>query len=100
MNFRFHPSAEAELYVAQDWYEEQRGGLGREFLTAVIQAIDTIRATPRAFARWPGTSAEVRRLLVKRFPYALPYIVGSRYIEILAVAHTRRRPLYWLDRLQ
>lgn len=99
MNFRFHPAAEVELYSAQDWYEEQQRGLGLEFLTAVIQGIDSIVAAPNAFAPWLGISAPVRRCLVQQFPYALPYLVQKTCVEILAVAHTSRKPMYWLDRV-
>jgi hypothetical protein len=60
MNYRFHPHAEAELYEAQDWYEERRDGLGLEFLTAVSRAIDRITANPSAYGRWPGSSFDVR----------------------------------------
>ena len=99
MNYRFHPQAEAELYEAQDWYEERRAGLGFEFLTAVSHAIDHIMANPSAYGRWPGSSLDVHRFVLSRFPYAIAYLVDDGVVELLAIAHTSRRPLYWANRL-
>jgi hypothetical protein len=42
------------LAGAYRWYEEQRGGLGEEFLTAVDVLFDTIEQFPEMFARVHG----------------------------------------------
>lgn len=34
-----------------------------------------------------------------RFQYAVIYLCRPDESLVIAVAHTRRRPLYWLDRL-
>ncbi len=93
----FRPEARAELIDAWTWYEEQRPGLGDE-LEACVEA--TIGAAARSPAGYQRVYAEVRRALVKRFPYGVYFIVEGEVLLVLAVAHTRRRPHYWADRIR
>jgi toxin ParE1/3/4 len=100
MNLRIHPAAEEETRKAALWYERQRSGLGAEFLAAIDTAIQQLQEAPLRFSRLETLPNEdtVRRRLVKRFPYAVIYELLANEIEILAVAHTRRRPGYWKRR--
>lgn len=93
----FRPEARAELIDAWSWYEEQRPGLGDE-LEACVEA--AIGAAARSPAAHQGVCAEVRRVLVKRFPYGVYYLVEGEVLLVLAVAHSRREPHYWADRLR
>ena len=93
--FRFHPAAELELTEAAEWYEERRDGLGLEFLGAVRAKIATLLEAPE---RWRLVNGS-RRVLLGRFPYAIVYReVSPEEIEIIAIAHYRRRPKYWAHR--
>ena len=47
----------------------------------------------------PGTSSEIRRAALRRFPYGLVYVVLDDVLWIVAVAHSRRRPGYWHQRM-
>ncbi len=100
MNVRIDPQAEAETREAAAWYEERRPGLGLEFLAAVDDGVQRIRAAPERYSRLETLPDEqaVHRLLLGRFPYAIVYEVAEDEIRILAVAHTRRRPNYWQHR--
>jgi toxin ParE1/3/4 len=91
--------AEAELSAAETWYEEQ-AGLGADFVAAVREAGRRIRENPRAFPLASGVSPalEVRGCAVTRFPFVLFFTEMSNEIRVLAVAHQRRRPLYWRKR--
>lgn len=92
--------AEAETAAAASWYEKQRSGLGTDFLAEVNRAVVRIADGPESGSRPPGVAdADVRRILVKRFPYQVVYIVLPDRIQILAVAHYRRRPGYWAERV-
>ena len=91
-----------ELRDASAWYEERRAGLGLVFVAAVDRAVDRI-------ARWPGAGVlvdgvdpelQVRRVPVGRFPYALAYVVGDDRVTVVAVVHGRRRPRYWIGRVE
>ena len=88
-------SAEQEMLDAVAYYELRVDGLGRTFLDSIALAIKEIGDFPE---RWPIASQEVRRRLVSRFPYSLFYRVDPDEVIVLAVAHHRRRPTYWLGR--
>jgi plasmid stabilization system protein ParE len=90
----FHPEAEQELEEAADWYESQRDGLGGEFVAAVRAMIVRFLEAPERFPIVHGA----RRALVGRFPYAVVYVASTAGVLIIAVAHLRRRPKYWIGR--
>jgi plasmid stabilization system protein ParE len=93
--FRFHPAAEAELDEAAQWYDERQRGLGFEFLSTVRAKLTSLLQAPERWSLVHGT----RRVLLGRFPYAIVYRqVSEDELEIVAVAHYRRRPKYWARR--
>ncbi len=95
-NVVFHPFAEQELVDAAAYYEEQNQGLGLEYLSEVERAVNLLTRYPEAGSVFRGF---VRRLILPRFPYSLLYrIVGEDQIRIMAVAHHKRKPWYWIDR--
>jgi len=97
---RISEEVDAEAGEASRWYDAQRAGLGEEFLIAIDKVLELIEANPDAGSRVPGVSDDdVRRILVRRFPYQVLYILLPDRIQVLAVAHERRRPGYWVDRL-
>lgn len=59
------PEAEAEIEEAYAWYEEQRAGLGSDFLLCVEEGLEKIRKTPDMY---PIVHRDIRRLLIRRFP--------------------------------
>lgn len=93
----FHPQAQAEFFAAQDYYEQCVGGLGLEFRNEVRSAVDTIQAAPD---RWSPHRNETRFYLVHRFPFAVIYLDLPKQIWVVAIAHLRRRPGYWVSRLR
>ena len=94
---RVLPEAEAELQSAATWYEEKRRGLGIEFVAIVDQAFQSILENPEGCPIWRDNRPYRKRPL-KRFPYILFFRFDSVTVEIVAVAHAKRRPGYWLDR--
>jgi len=100
MKLRIHAAAEQEAQQAAQWYEDRRVGLGFEFLAAVDTALQRIGDDPLQFPILETLPDEpsVRRFLLKRFPYTIIYEVVSPEIQVLAVAHVRRRPQYWKKR--
>ena len=88
--------AEAELEAAARWYEEH-AGLRAELVEAIDEAIFAIAEGPLRYPHWrPGSN--YRKFVVRRFPYLVLYRVRENYVEVLALAHTRRRPGYWMHR--
>ena len=92
----FHEEASAELESAFDWYFFRNERVAQEFLEEVNRAIDTIAQSPE---RWASITAYARRYLLQRFPFAIVYRELASTIQILAVAHGRRRAGYWKGRL-
>ena len=102
LQVRFVPAALDELHAADDWYEQQVPGVGAEFVAEVWQVIERTAEWPALAPRVavPGTSSEVRRAALRRFPYGLVYVVLDDVLWIVAVAHSRRRPGYWHQRMK
>ncbi len=95
MNVEFHPDAEAELMAARRWYEARSEIAARAFTAEVTQAIRRIREAP---SRWKRHLGGTRRSMLPSFPFAVIYRERDDRIEIVAVAHHRRRPGYWIGR--
>ena len=91
----FHPLAERELNDAARYYELESSGLGSSFLEAAERCEHAIVEYPEAGA---PIKDEIRRRLLRIFPYALIYKVQSDPIRILAVMNLKRRPFYWVGR--
>lgn len=90
------PDVEEDLAEAKAWYEDQREGLGDEFLLCVEEALDRIRRMPKAAA---VVFQGVRRVVVRRFPYGVFYRVDPDQIAVIAVYHSRRDPRGWQARV-
>lgn len=90
----------AELEAAI-WYETQRQQLGDEFLVELDAAIKRIHNEPGSFAALESYSGpgDVRRCLLKRFPYVVVFLNRPEEVLVVAISHVRRRPFYWLERL-
>ena len=102
MRIELHPEARAELRSAVLWYEERRIGLGDEFVTELSAALNRIASAPETFPRWQGTgerSPQIRRSALHRFPYVIAFESHEDHCLVLAIAHSKRRPLYWLTRV-
>jgi len=97
---RIHVAAAEEAAEAAAWYEKERPGLGSEFSQAIEAALDFLEEDIVPLTSMPGSMAAkgVKRLLLRRFPYAV--VVQERGAEmlVLAIAHHARRPGYWRGR--
>jgi plasmid stabilization system protein ParE len=76
--------------------------LGSELLDEVQATLPLIGTRPHSFPRLQDVDAtlEIRRALLARFPYALVFLVREDEVRVLAVAHAKRRPGYWLSRVR
>ena len=91
----FHPDAVEEAQAARQWYAERSQSAADSFLAELDQGIEAISEVPE---RWPLFKHGTRRYLFHRFPFQLVYRVVDNQIQVLAVAHGRRRPGYWRSR--
>ena len=99
--FGFHPEAKAEFLAEVEWYDEREFGLGARFEIAVREAIDAAVDSPETWSVWPGWEREpaVRSKRVSGFPYRVVYFVTGEQLAVLAIAHAKRRPGYWRERI-
>jgi plasmid stabilization system protein ParE len=95
MTFRFHPEAERELREAVEYYEDIEPGLGYDLSVEVYSAVQRALAYPLA---WPVLDGDIRRALVRRFPYGVLYSEEQGALLIIAVMNLHRAPGYWKDR--
>ena len=79
MTLRLLDEAKAELNDSAQWYEERRPGLGVEFIDAVERALTQIEEHPHRFMKLDTKfkDREVRRCVLKRFPYLIAYEVTT-----------------------
>lgn len=96
------PEARDEVREAATWYDEQRAGLGEEFLEELERLFSRMSQLPRSFPILmdPRRELGLRRALLPRFPYGVVFVELEDDLRVIAVAHTKRRPGYWLDRIE
>jgi toxin ParE1/3/4 len=90
------PEAEAELADAFAWYERRVPGLGADLLAAVDAAVDSILNNP---FQHPVVYRSVRRVLTRRFPYQILFVVEDDLVTVIGVFHGARDPKRWQGRL-
>ena len=95
MVVQFLSHANSELADAASYYERELEGLGRRFWVEVDEHVAWIVQNPEVPRLRPGG---YRRVNLKVFPYYIPYIIRDPVIWVLAIAHSHRRPEYWIDR--
>ena len=92
---QFRSAAARELIAAFRYYEGRYPGRGTRFLEAVENALGEVARAPR---RHPLHYApDIRSRKVKRFPYRIVYVELEGTIDVVAVAHAKRRPAYWRE---
>lgn len=92
----FTREAQDEMDDTYAWYDQQRKGLGEEFLAAVRGVLERIQENPELFRQVYGN---VRHGSIHRFPYSICYRVQGDRIEVLAVFHGFRDPSRWKQRV-
>ena len=88
--------AKADVLEAKRWYDDEGRGLGDAFVADMDAGLDRIRTMPFQF---PEIGAGVRRALLRRFPYAVYFLVpDADRVVVLAVLHQKRDPAMWRRR--
>jgi toxin ParE1/3/4 len=91
-----HSEAIEELDGAVAYYEDQKVGLGFNFLVEVEQALGKIQQNPNLGVVYKVTG--LRRYVIQRFPFLIFYAELEEYIWVVAIVHGKRRPDYWRRR--
>jgi toxin ParE1/3/4 len=93
---RLLPEAKAEFDDAADRYDFQQPGLGVDFVAKVREVLNRIAATPRLHA---PVYQDVRKAVVRRFPYIVLYREEPGEVIVISVFHTSRDPTAWQSRV-
>ncbi|MEN8447100.1 MAG: type II toxin-antitoxin system RelE/ParE family toxin [Cyanobacteria bacterium J06555_13] len=88
--------AELDIQDAYQYYEQRDPGLGSEFVRAIDACFSKIGRNPMAY---PMVHKQIRRALIRRFPYGVFYIIEGSNIVVLACFHAKRDPKRWNKRL-
>jgi plasmid stabilization system protein ParE len=89
MQVRFQPEAEAELAEARTWYAVQREGLDDALTKRVDETLQRIIAAPYAY---PIVYRQLRRAVIRQFPFAIFYEPAINEILVFAIYHSSRNP--------
>lgn len=87
--------AKLEVQEAFQFYQEKSLGLGFEFMRSLDAALQTIKRNPHAGQK---IYKDARRVLLRKFPYAVFYLVEENKIVVIACFHQKRSEIDWLRR--
>lgn len=102
LGVRVYPEAADELDAAIEWYEQGGVGRGEKFEAVYEDVIDRCVMWPESGAGYPLDDSDVvvRTAKVSRSPYRVVYLIEDETLWVVALAHGRRRPGYWKDRVE
>ena len=101
-SWREHADALDEYRAAAQWYEARRPGLGDVFMDAVDAAIDSILDPSITWGIYHEREQvpQIYSRSITGFPFDILYLRIDDEVYVVAYAHERRRPGYWLQRLR
>ena len=97
MKYEFHPEALEEYRQAALWYAQREPEIALRFIASVEDAISRVLDAP---TRWRVIDEDVRRCLIRVFPYAVLYTIEADFLLIVAIMHCSREPNYWKLRVE
>lgn len=94
---KYHPESKRESREAVNWYWSRSRLAALDFAEELKAALSRVRKAPNAGSPYlHGT----RRILLDRFPFSVVFRERLRDIQVVAIAHAKRRPGYWARRLK
>ena len=73
------PPVDLDVEAAFEWYENERPGLGVEFLDELRAAYNRIADGPLKYQELRGG---IRRALLRRFPYAVYFAIEQEWLAL------------------
>ncbi len=92
---KFHQAAKNEFFAVRDYYDDLVYGLGKTFIFEIERHLEIIKSNPLAY---PVIRKNIRKAVIKKFPYSILYRVEKGKIFVLAIANHKRKPYYWKNR--
>lgn len=97
MRIRFRADARRELLAACDYIDKERPGYGDLFSERVQREIELICEFPKIGKLLVDNA---RRRMIRGWSYSIVYLDRGHEIVVVAIAHYRRDPNYWLPRIR
>lgn len=92
----YHPAASDEIDKAYIWYAVRSAQAADGFYEELFLAVKRAHRQPGLFPQYlHGT----RRAVLDHYPFSVVFRELPRKIQIVAVAHAKRKPGYWAKRL-
>ena len=92
---RIRPLAQRDIRRAFSWYERQRSGLGTDLVNELDAVYERLAKNPYAYQE---VLSGVRRAILRRFPYAVFYLIVEEEVRVLCVMDMSRDPEFWRRR--
>ncbi len=86
---RFCPEVEEDVIAGYEWYEKKSIGLGEDFLRMFDSVVADLVRHPLLAPEW---ERGFRRRLLRRFPYAVYYVIQDQQITVTGFFHCARDP--------
>ena len=93
---KYHPAARRKIKAAHAWYARQSAQAADGFYEELLPALDRVHRLPRLY---PPHLYGTQRAALDRYPFSIVYRELLHEIQVIAVAHAKRRPGYWAVRL-
>lgn len=94
---RYKRAAAAEVEAAIRWYMRPEIHQAAAFVRDLERSEAHLRARPTIYQKVEG---EVRRAVLRRFPYSIFFVVENNEVIVLAFMHHHRRPRSRADLLK
>ena len=95
MNIKLSPFAEQDLDESKEYYDQQKIGLGDEFISEIVEKFELIKQNPKQF---PIQYKKMQKATLDRFSFGIFYIVKNLTIYVLGIFHSSRNPKSMKDR--
>ncbi len=97
VELEYHPEASDEVAEAFSWYATANPEVGEQFKLELERAEELVQRSPES---WAAYLLETRGFRFQKFPFVLAYVIRGEQVIIVALAHTKRKPGYWRERLE
>ena len=97
MKIKILPSAMQDIIDGYRFYEKQSKGVGEYFLDTLYSDIDSLFISAGIHPIYYG---KYHRLLSKRFPFAVYYLIENDTVLVFGILDCRRNPAWIRKRLR
>ena len=98
MSVRLRRIAKRDFRDAFNWYRGRNEAVSARFANEVTRTLEHLERFPGTGGFVPGVrDPDIRRLPVHNFPYHVVFMRIGERISVLAIAHDRRKPGYWMS---